>query len=222
MKRIALSMSTLLLAFSAFAQVDQEAIFMTGGLNFSTADVTMDDGTGIMLDAKANDFTFNLGGGYMLTDMFGAGLRLGYSSQSVKAEVFDLTQSSNSSVFQVAPFLRTYIEIDEPLYALFDLQTGFGFGKTKTTQVIDLGEGPEEISYDQNFNVLDINISPGLTYFLSDNFALEMWYGYIGYYSTSQKVDDGTGSEVKVSQGQFMFNADFSTLRFGILYMFNN
>jgi hypothetical protein len=49
-----------------------------------------------------------------------------------------------------------------------------------------------------------------------------MWYGYIGYYSTSQKVDDGTGSEVKVSQGQFMFNADFSTLRLGILYMFNN
>jgi opacity protein-like surface antigen len=221
MKRVLLSF-LLTAPFLGFSQVDEEALYLRGGLSFSSSDVEqsiMVDTSGLSQAAKINSFSINAGGGYMFTEVFGAGLNLGFSSVGMKpAEGDTLSATTTTNVFSIAPEARVFLEIDEPLYFTGLLTVGLGFGNTNTSQSF----GGQTFEADQKFSTFAVAIAPGLTYFLSDNVALDVTFGSIGYQSTTQKVDAGDGTTIDQSVGGFEFAVDMSTLNFGLTVFLNN
>lgn len=220
MKYLFLSLG-LLVSAAAFSQVDEEALYLTGGLGFSSSDATMsvanpiDPSLDMSMGATATDFNIHVGGGYMFTEMFGAGLNIGFNTTKLSPEIDSLAASTSVNVFSIAPEARAYIEIDEPLYFTGIFQVGIGFGTNKTEM--------EGLSFDQSFTTFDVGIRPGFSYFLSDNVALDMTAGYIGYAVQSQEVDNPVGEgTITSSSGSFQFLADMSSITFGLTLMLNN
>lgn len=212
-----------LIGLSAFAQVEQEAYYFNGGLSFSsnTSSISMTnpvDSSTQSIDVTANDFNFTVGGGYMLTDEFGAGLTFGLSSLSapISMSVGDTTieMEASANIFTIAPTARYFVELDRELYLSFQLSVGYGFGSSSS--------GSGEFSIEQSFGIFDASIKPGITYFMSDNIALDLRAGYIGYNSTTTTVDMPGSDPIETSNGSFQFLADMSSVQLGILVMLNN
>lgn len=209
---------------SMFAQVDEEAYYLTGGLGFTSSDATMDytsfnpiTGEPITssMAAKNNNFNIRVGGGYMFTEMFGAGLNIGFNSNKMSPEIDSLAPTMTTTIFSIAPEARMYLEIDEPLYFTGIFQVGMGFGTNKMES--------DGLSFDQSFSTFDVGVRPGLSYFMSDNLALDLSVGYIGYAVQSQEVDNPLGEgTITSSTGSFQFVADMSSVTFGLTLMLNN
>ncbi len=198
-----------------FGQVDEEAIYLTGGINFGSGDATMDFG-GTAVGTDQTDFYIMAGGGYMLTEIFGVGLNLGFQNSESVTSFDSISSPSTLTVFSVAPEARAYIELDEPLYLIGVFKASLGFGKM---DMDFFGETSE-----QNINYYDFGIRPGVSYFLSDNISLEMTVGYMGYNIVSQTVPDpfGNGNDISTSSGSFQFGADLSSVTFNFTIMLNN
>lgn len=232
-----LSAVLLSICFISTAQVDEEAVYLTGGVGFSTGDASQSVaamGTSVDAEATMNSFNVGLGGGYMFSEMFGAGINFDFQSSGVDVGVDSISTNLSSNLFTITPQARMYIEIDEPLYFTGNLNIGFGFGKQSINvgvpdgavdDTLTGGAGGTDLDERPNISTLDISLRPGFTYFFSDNLALDLTLGRIGYRSTTTEytIDfAGTTQTVESTSGEFSFLADLRQVTLGVTYMFNN
>jgi hypothetical protein len=212
-----------LIGLNAFAQVEQEALYLDGGLSFNSNTTTLSmtnpiDSSTSEIKVSSTDFSFRVGGGYMVSDEFGVGLTLGLSNFSapISMQAADTTieMEASANVFSITPTARYFIELDRELYLSFQLGIGYGFGSSST------GEG--DFAIKQSFGIFDASITPAITYFMSDNIAIDLRAGYIGYNATTTTVEMPGMDPMETTMGGFSFAADMSTVQLGILVMLNN
>ena len=230
MKKYLFVLSGVMLGLLSSAQVDNEAIFFTGGLSFVTADsessielLSIEEGA--ITNAKQNDLSFSAGAGYMFTDELGAGLMLRFQNTWQTGEIEIVTPLDSTTIeintgqnlFTISPFLRTYLEIDEPLYFYFDTRFDIGFGG-HTTSIGDDKSDPIPIS------AFAVGIVPGFSFFMTDNVAVDLQFGYIGYTSVKTKWSalEGFSDSSDIKSSAFQLTANLTTINLGVTIMLNN
>ena len=181
------------IGFTAYAQKTETGFksgdkFLSGGINFSN------EKTG---DAKTSTIEFSPSFGYFISNNVAVGLQLGASNSKTKA---DGVTSEDQSGFNAYAFSRFYFT-PESRFSIFG-HAGLGYGvdndkldKVKTTH-------------------LSLNVAPGISYFLSDHFAIESTFGNLGF--SSEKTNE-EGSEA-TKNIDFGFN--LSTTSFALIYKF--
>ncbi|WP_284651313.1 outer membrane beta-barrel protein [Flavobacterium terrisoli] len=197
MKKIILTVAAVFAFGFANAQDKKESkgsgfsegsIFVSGAFGISSSSQDEDKSTSFEIEPKV---------GFFVTPNIALGAKLGY--ESYKAEdAFGDTDDENT--LSIGVFGRYYATPSNQ-FSIFG-QLGFDYMSTndKMSEVKTNGFG--------------LAFKPGISYFVSDAFAIEATFGELSY--TSVK-DDTDGAEAK---NTFSLGLDLRSINFGLLYKF--
>ena len=162
--------------------------FVGGSLGFSSEK----DG-----ETKKTTIDFSPKIGFFITNNLAIGMDLGYGQNKT---ITTSIVGENKTILTVGAFGKYYFNPSNQ----FSLFGNLGFDYNSTNDLI--------AKY--KTNGFDIGLSPGVSYFLSNNFVLEASIGKIGFVSTKPDVKEA------VSKSTFDFNLNISTITFGLSYKF--
>lgn len=204
MKKIILSVA----AVFAFGFANAQETTTEGGKGFSKGDIFISGSVGFNSektgDFKQNEFNIVPRVGFFFTENIAAGLSLGYVSSKIDVGSADATNSA----FTAGVFGRYYFTPSND-FSVF-AQLGF-----------DYVTGDTEFGYDTDGSLFatdgevsgfEIAVRPGISYFISNNFALEGSLGALGYSSVDNGGPDNTNT--------FGLNVDFTDVQLGVIYKF--
>jgi len=152
MKKVLLAAIVLMSAQAGFSQISKGQWLVGGTAGFNSNKQG---------SYKSTTVTISPDAGYFFIDQFAAGLRIGFSSTSVK-------DGGSSTFFAAAPFARYYfLPTGQNVNVFADAEYGFGSGKST-------GSSSESLN--------EYTISAGPAVFLSPNTALEfaLYYNSMG------------------------------------------
>jgi|SRR5690606_15653092 len=184
------------LAFLGFSNANaQDSNDTTGG--FANGDIFF-SGTANYTSSKTDElkeetFTFIPRVGFFVADNIAIGAQVGYGFSKEK---FDGDEVGNDQVLLVGAFARYYNKPANQFSLFGQLSVDYLSSEDKITDAKATG--------------FDVTIAPGVSYFVSDNFALEATVGLLSY--NSVKPDGGE------STNTFSTGLDFSNVSFGLVY----
>jgi outer membrane protein len=169
-----------------FAQGD---LFLSGGIGFSSSK------TG---DVKTNGVNFSPAIGYFISENIALGARLDVDSGKVDNGVAE----TKTSGFGVEAFGRYYFTPAAKFSVFGELAVGVGSSKTEVGNV------------ENKSKTFGVNAGAGVSYFLSNNWAIEAGWAGLGY-----NTDDNGGNGAEKTN-TFGLNVDLSSINFGLIYKF--
>lgn len=200
MKKIVLTVAAVFAFGFANAQEETSEGFKKGDTFISGAVSFGSTKTG---DFKTSDFEIAPSAGYFVTENIAVGVSVGYLSSKVDVGTADV----KNSTFTVGAFGRYYF--------------------TPASKFSIFGQlGVNYMSYDNEFdpetqtvgefkgNGFGVKLAPGVSYFLTKNFALEASFGVLGFESTKPDAD---GAE---KTNSFDFGLDTRDIKLGLVYKF--
>ena len=190
---------TAAIAVLGFTSVNAQEDTTVGG--FEKGDVfisgTVAFGTETEGDFDSNKFEIAPKAGYFVSDNIAVGLKAGFTTWS--ADV-DGTDTVDANEFAVGVFGRYYFAPASQ----FSLFTELG---------VDYTSGDDKLA-DVGYDGVDVAFAPGISYFVSKNFAIEATVGVLGYSTTEADFD---GAE---SVDNFNVGLNFEDISFGVVYKF--
>ena len=199
MKKLVLT----IIGFSLFivgaqAQTTAGSLMFGGNIRFTST--TQETTT---QDQKSSQFQFLPSAGYFVADNLAVGVNVDLSTS--KTETGNAT--SKYSSFTAGPFARYYMFTSNEKFA-FTGEAGVNFGGTKFTP--NTGNETKGSS-------LNVYISPGFTYFLSEKWGLDFQLQGISFSSTdpNKNVDNDKSNSVSIG-------ANFFTPSLGFRYYIGN
>lgn len=232
MKKLVLTVILIFIAFSSIcAQNEKQELsgfdlnnfVITGSLSFSS--IKNGDNN------KTNRFSFNPKAGYFLSDNVLIGITVGFSTEKGNQYIItnngsniNYLENGDSKSTSISPgiFSRYYFSPKNKFSIFTELTLGYMWNETKI-------QSSGFIIFDPNFpNLIDSTLelrekgffgkfSPGISYFISDSFALEASLGLISY---SVIEPEQESSELK-SNEIFNISLDLSNINLGLVYRFN-
>lgn len=194
MRKLILLCGALFMGTLVQAQIQKGDIQLGGTIAFNSSEVG---------DFENNAFRILPQAGLFVSDLTSIGLIVGYSSTSM--DVFNPVNSSISEVtnnnFQFGAYARFHKSVVDNLYLFLQPSVLFGTGENEF--------GAPTPGDTNSFNVA---LSPGITYFLSPKFALELNLAGINYSSTN--IDAGGGNEADINN--FTFGLDLANVGLGL------
>ena len=166
--------------------------FITGAVGFGTQK------TG---DVKSNDFTISPSVGHFVTPNIALGARLGFDNTTND----NGTIETKTNTFSAGVFGR-YYWMPASKFSIFA-----ELGADYSNSSFDSGVAGDEKDKANGFG---IEIAPGISYFLSNHFALEAKWGVLGYNSVKPDVDGATATN------RFGFGVNLSDINLGLVYKF--
>lgn len=167
-------------------------IFITGSVGFNS------ESTG---DLKENTFNIAPSVGFFVSDNIAIGGRLGYSSSKFDDGIGD---DAESSTFSIGAFGRYYATPGSQ-FSMF-VELGANYRSTSSND----GSGDEDVKS----TGFGIALAPGISYFVSDNWAIEASIAALSYNTDKPDFD---GAE---STDNFGLNVDFTNVSVGVIYKF--
>ena len=164
-------------------------VFVSGSVSF---------GNESFGDESTNEFGFSPKVGMFLSDNIAAGLKLGYTSEKGDNNGVDFV---DYTTLAVGAFGRYYVSPESE----FSLFAELG---------VDYKSIDDKLN-DAKADGFDIAFAPGISYFVSKNFAIEATVGVLSY--TTEKADF-SGAE---SRDNFDIGLNFANINFGVVYKFN-
>lgn len=194
------------------AKLAQGDSFITGGLNFSANNPEQTANNTTTELPSTTKFGVNVYGGHFIGENLVLGIGIGFDSDKESEEDGDYEYSEIESMLAIAPSLRLYNPINERLSLYGEFGLGFGFGKYKEEET----QGGSTTTDETNLSSMEIGLTPGFNYMLSDKIGLELRYGFIGYESMTAKDDDGDNDWEMTDPNKFGFDLDLSSIEFSI------
>lgn len=197
----------------ANAQTGKGSIMIGGGLNVNLAGktvnkVTPPSGNATSTETKGNlNWNVSPTAGYFISDNIVVGLNLNVGS-SFFGRVASIDGKKEETVNTVnlgaGVFSRYYKEVGNGLYLFGQVSVDYTSGTTqnRTPDILH----PSDIIDGNKIknNIIGVNITPGLTYFFSNNwgvdFSLNNIIGYTSMKSTSQTPNNNGSSSTSSSQ----------------------
>jgi hypothetical protein len=203
MKKIILSAAALFVFGFASAQDAKES---TGGKGFANGDVFVSGSVGFNSsstgDFSSSSFNIMPKVGFFVTENIAVGGQIGYISTT--ADIFDDVEGdiveSKTNTFSVGGFGRYYATPASDFS--FFAELGINYMSTN----YDLADYKE--------SGFGIALAPGVSYFISSNFALEASIAALSY-STSKPDFDGAENT-----NNFGLNVDLTNINLGLVYKF--
>ncbi len=150
-------------------------------------------------DAKSTAFQITPRIGFFVSDNIVVGARIGYNAQ--KQEI-PFTDEVKINTFNGGAFGRYYFTPSSK-FSIFG-ELGVDYLSIKT----------EIASIDTTVDGVGIGGGPGVSYFISDHFALEAFWGALSYSSTKPDID---GAE---STDTFSIGVNLDDINLGLVYKF--
>lgn len=172
---------------AGFAKGD---IFISGGFGF----VSQKQG-----DNKTNRFEIAPRAGFFVSDDIAVGAQVKF--ESIKNENGSLKETD--SEISLGAFGRYYFSPANKFSVFGQLEANYISSKDET-----LGQP------DAKLNGFGLGLSPGLNYFISDNFALEVLWGILGYRTSKPDVDNAE------SLNTFELRTNLTNINIGLVYKF--
>lgn len=163
-------------------------VFISGAVGYNSTS------TG---DVKNNTFTISPRVGYFVSENIAIGARIGYQSNTQESGATEL----DTNLFNAGAFGRYYFSPTNK-FSIFG-EFGLDYLSTKT----DNG------TTDTTADGFSLGGGPGLSYFISNNFALETFWGALRYTSVKPEGADD-------SNNNFNFGADLDNITLGLVYKF--
>ncbi|NUY82062.1 porin family protein [Flavobacterium sp. MAH-1] len=200
MKKVLLSVAALF-AFGIASAQDKET---TGGKGFSNGDVFMTGAIGISSEkqdeVKSTSFEIAPSAGMFVSDNIAVGLRLGFQSTKNEAPA---TEDEKITSFMVGAFGRYYTTPKNDFSFFAEL------GAYYMTNKVEQDPAPEFKT-----NTFGIALTPNISYFVSEHFALEAGFGALSYTNEKPDVDDAE------AKNTFKLGLDLTQINFGLTYKF--
>lgn len=203
MKKIILSVAAVFAFGFANAQEATE-----GGKGFTKGDIFVSGSFGFSSektgDFKTSDFNITPSVGLFVDENIAVGLSVGYLSSKVDVGGADATNSG----FTAGAFGRYYFTPSND-FSLF-AQLGFDYMTVDTEFAYDTDGSL--VPSEGEISGFEIALRPGVSYFISSNFALEASIGALGYSTVDFGGDDNTNT--------FDLNVDLTNVQLGLIYKF--
>lgn len=168
----------------------QGDLFVTGSIGIST------ESTG---DRKENTLEFAPSVGYFVSDNIAIGLGLGLSSSTFEEPgVVDF----ESTTIAIEAAGRYYVTPSSQFSLFGQLSVAY------------LSVENEQGAFESNTDGFGLGIAPGVSYFISNNFALEATVGILSY--SSVELDGASDST-----NSFDLGLNFTNVNLGLVYKFN-
>jgi opacity protein-like surface antigen len=205
MKKIILS-AIALVAFG-FANA-QDATTATGGKGFANGDVFISGSVGFSSsstgDFKSNSFNITPMVGFFVSDNIAIGGMIGYASSTQDEfdglDIFEVKENT----FSVGAFGRYYTTPSSDFSFFGELGIAYATSKQEV----------EGVDGESKTNGFGFALSPGVSYFISNNFALEASIGALSYTSAKPDAD---GAE---STDTFGLELNLTDIQLGLVYKF--
>ncbi|MCW3462167.1 outer membrane beta-barrel protein [Chitinophaga nivalis] len=191
-KLIVLAAVALFGANVAKAQFKKGDVILGGNLNVSTKSEKLKNS-----DTKSTETSFGISPkvGMALNSQWVVGVfaksEFGSNKDAakVKTKTYDITPGV---------FVRNYHMIGESKFAFFaEANAGYRFGQRKVADVKT-----------NTYNGFNVNVLPGITYFVTKNFMIEGAFGGLSYSYEQDKIA-ATGAKVNTSKFDFNFPKEF-------------
>ncbi|MFM9988480.1 outer membrane beta-barrel protein [Flavobacterium sp.] len=206
MKKVLLT-AVAVFAFS-FANAQDSS---TSGSGFSKGNLFISGSVGVTSektgDVKSTGFNFSPKAGYFVSNNIAVGLALGVGSTKDDNGVNTIVKDNN---FSVGAFGRYYFTPSSQ-FSVFG-QLGFDVNSTKSTT--DVTVGNVTTSTVSKANGFGVALAPGVSYFLSNHFAIEAAWGVLNFNSNKPDVA-GADATTNVN-----FGLNLNDLNFGLVYKF--
>ncbi len=163
-------------------------VFISGSVGFGS------EKTG---DLSSNVFNIAPKVGFFVSENIAVGAQIGYTSYKNENDGTDVLDTNE---FSAGVFGRYYFT---PM-SQFSVFAELG---------VDLNSGKDKLN-DSKYNGFGLDFAPGISYFVSNNFAIEASIGVLGY-STSKPDFDGADST-----NNFNLGLNLNDVLFGIVYKF--
>ena len=194
------------------------------GMSMSLEDRSMENTENIfekIIDGNRINFNVLLKSGYYFNDYSMLGLNIAVSENKFEGLLFKDSDTINSKSitrgYSITPNYRNTIPLTANERLSFFTAVGVTLGKSNTLKRDIKNTDEIEKSFSENYN-LRVGISPGVTFFAMEKFALEIQVDVAGY---EMNVINKTKNDVDKSR-DVRHNVDFKlnllSLKFGIAY----
>lgn len=178
-----------------------------------------------VIDGKKVDFSVLVKSGYYINDYNMIGLNLNYFENKFDGIIFRDPDSLQSNTitrgFSFTPNFRTTIPVTKNERLNFFTTVGLTLGKSSTLKRDVRYLDEIEKSFAENYN-LRLGLSPGVTFFAMENFALEIQLDVLGYELNADKKNVNGIEQSKQVKNNINFKINLLTTKFGLAYYFNN
>ncbi|RXP64543.1 hypothetical protein EC396_00785 [Lutibacter sp. HS1-25] len=178
-----------------------------------------------VLDGDRVNFNVSLKGGYYLGDYAMVGLDLEYFEKKFEGNIFKSPDSlySNSITrgFEITPNFRSSIPLTKNERFSFFAQLGvtYGRGNTLVRNIKNIDEVDKTYATDYN---LRLGLSPGVTFFVMENFCFEVQLDVLGYELSVSKSTDNNEPPSRQVRQQVDLSIDVLSLHLGLGYYFGS
>lgn len=194
------------------------------GMSMSLEDRSMENTENLfqkVLEGDRTNFNMLLKGGYYINDYNMVGLNVNFFENKFQGILFRDPDNVESNTitrgFSFTPNYRTSIPLTKNERLSFFTTAGFTFGKSHSLKRETINTDEIEKTFAENYN-LRVGLSPGVTFFAMQNFALEVQVDVVGY---ELHIENKTKNEVEKSR-DVRHNVDFKlnllSLKFGVAY----
>lgn len=188
----------------AKAQVAKGDILVGGNVNFSTS-TSKPDGVS---DTKSTTTNFGISPkvGFALSDKWMVGVFAGTNFNTDKDEVAGVETKDQVNIITPGVFVRNYHVLGGSKFAFFgEANVGYGFGTSKT-------DGTET----GKVTSLQVNVLPGISYFVTKCFVLEGSFGGINYTNMTNEARP-SGAKEKSNSFDLTFTKEINV---GVSFLF--
>ncbi|MCX2743825.1 hypothetical protein OO013_08110 [Mangrovivirga sp. M17] len=196
------------------------------GLAFSLEDRKLTNTNDIfqqVIDGERLNYNILLKGGYYTGDFGMAGISFNYYQNKFQGEVFrnpDTLQSNSiTRGFAIIPNFRSSVPLtkNNRLSFFTMLELRFGRSNTLSRNIKNIDEVEKIYGTDYNFRV---GLSPGLTFFVMEAFALEVQLDVLGYELNVEESRLNNNEPSRVIRQNVDFNINLLSLQLGLAYYF--
>ncbi|NMM48332.1 hypothetical protein [Marinigracilibium pacificum] len=196
------------------------------GLSFSLEDRKLTNTNNIfqqVIDGERLNYDILIKGGYYTGNFGMAGISFNYYQSKFEGEVFrdpDTLQSNSiTRGFAIIPNFRSSVPLtkNERLSFFTQLELRFGRSNTLIRNIKKIDEVEKIYGTDDNFR---IGLSPGLTFFVMEAFALEVQLDVLGYELNVEESKVNNNEPSRVIRQNVDFNINLLSLQLGLAYYF--
>lgn len=205
----------LIIGINAKAQMQKGTVSLEGSVSFESRKYNNlqffnDVGYVGMAETTTTSFSIAPKIGVFTSSSFLVGLGVNYNHMKIDRDNYDPTDRNE---FLITPYIRKYIGLVDNLYFTTTFNAGVGFGS-----ITNLNFSGEE----SDIFMIRANLSPGLTYFISDKFSATANIGSLYY--NYEKIEPNGDSDYVVEgkayeDSSFGLSMSLSTVSIGIQYL---
>ncbi|ALL07687.1 hypothetical protein AQ505_20645 [Pedobacter sp. PACM 27299] len=204
----ALSISTLTLQ----AQTEKGTKFIGGNFGFNSNNNSRNSEN----VSKNSSYSFNPKAGYFISNNFVLGANLGIVYTKTR---YSPSQTENNIIsFGAGSFLRHYLTITERFRFFSEIELSWITSKNEPTK-----NNENVIKQYARYNVYSANLRPGLAFFPTKNWAIEMSFPLFGYTRQTQKnifKEVDRSSDYTIISDNFNFGLSTLSPLIGVNYHF--